>query len=732
MSHGAPRTTQPPSGYERVSRIVHGLVIACVVVAGIPRSTPAAIRPKVKKPSIAVYEPGSDGFFAVSLTGTDFGPRVAQSSVEISGSTVGTPAVFPATHPSVIVWENDFIVVKVVRAPFIGRLPRARVRVWDASVQTTRRSNSARADVYRLARYDLAGADAPGGSTYTPGNMWSNAAGRVFISAEFYRRNAYWDPATDTTHPLQFPLTDGASIPPGDYAPYRMWSLGGCYSGIGVEIGEGVTVDGLGRGWFTLGGSITPGPAGAPNHAQIVMYDPEHNVGRIYYLPGDDQLATGIAWDPIHGRIWAYVIGFGSWVAGPFLVSFDPDTVCYQEFTPSDPQDGTGWNFLTPLTPVSVPTSHNCNYTPASCVYAPGQYIGTCSNDPQYLCKDKHDCVLTQELCPGPGPGQNEGDVNDANCYHAYFLPGTWFGIGIGVDRDGAVWFANSIGPPNGLVIPGSRRGYAARSIGRLDPETGAVQLVPLPTPLNGSTAAPYELRVNRRGDVVTNLTMGNDGNVLPHAIARLDRGQFLFDPNRCLQLVSPNPADNCTIGDDPTQAPPPSCQNPCVEIVSDSPNATYRIDADPLEDRTWYGRGYVRHKGSHPYRVLFPPIGLLYPSVYRPLVGCQGGGCQQSCSVDTDCPGSATCEGVGGGFCVPPRRCAQLCETAADCDCAVGATCDNLCHDVLTNPHVGLGEGVAIDHRPPAKASLGHAIWGKAGCGNEMRRLTPVDEIGS
>lgn len=437
-----------------------------------------------------------------------------------------------------------------------------------------------------------------------------------------------------------------------------------------MEIGEGVTVDSLGRGWFTLGGSIGQRPAGAPNHAQVVMYDPVNDVGRIYYLPGDNQFATGIAWDPHRGRVWVYVMGVGSWAAGPFLVSFDPDKVCYQEFRPSvdNVAPRTGWNFLTPLTSQTVPTSRNCAYdAPASCVFAPGQYVGTCSNNPRFFCSYKHDCVLVEQICPPRAPGMDEGSVDDANCYHSYFLPGTFFGVGIGVDPDGAVWYANTVAvthPP----IPGARRGCAGRSLGRLDPETGGVQLVPLPTPLDFTAAGPYELRISPRGDVVTNLS-------LPGAIARLDRRKFLTNPARCLQMESPNPADDCSLGDDPAAVPPPTCQNPCVEVVTDSPGATYRIDSDPLVDRTWYSRGYVRHKRRQPYRVLFPPLGLLYPSAFRPDPGW--------------------------------------------------------CLDGLNNPRAGLGEGVAIDHRAPTNRRLGHAVCGKTGCGFELRHLTPVEAIG-
>lgn len=194
------RTRSARHGSEALRVSLRRALLLVAALFGLGVAVPAAAqRPRLNVPSIVVFEPGPDGFFALSLSGTAFGGQVPQSSVEVSGYTVDTNRLavrmtFAGDDPAIVVWDDDFIVVRVNRAPFVGLKVAARVWIWNAAQARTSQSNSAKADVYRLSRYDLHGAHAPAGRRYAPGNMWGDRSGRLFISSEFYTRNGYWVP----------------------------------------------------------------------------------------------------------------------------------------------------------------------------------------------------------------------------------------------------------------------------------------------------------------------------------------------------------------------------------------------------------------------------------------------------------------------------------------------------------------------------------------------------------
>lgn len=563
------------------------------VALGVLFHAPVLAQPVTTKPAVSV-KADNGTFVAVSISGTGFGSGAPGSYVEIAPGT-GSRFTVPFNDPSVTFWQDDQIVIQLATTIH----PR-KVRVRIAGLW----SKPTRVHSYRLTIYDAPGLKL--GYVHAAG-------GRLWIHSEPIQYHLLLDSPGDFFGPLYFPhgaipdpfprpFWDNCSIQEGVCA-HRLLSMGG----------EGITVDEYGRAWFThLGGIPERVPSFSPNHSRLVMYDPKTHKVRMYYPPGDRNSVAGIAWDSRNKLIWYVNSRFQS--MDPLMVlrgvparltTFDPERVRYDEFD----------NYTAPY---NQATTTSFDYvTTATCdPYAGGG--NRCSNKPERECLTQHDCVLVNRVRMGPRPTQLTPD--DATYFYEYPLEGVDVPFGIGVARDGTVYFS-SLGNPkaDNVTLPGG--GYGGRSIGVLNPSTGSLQMIPLPSTPHGGTPNPGQVRVARNGDVFVALAVSK-------AVAHLRPSAIAESPTGCTTLTPSIP--ECAIVDSPDQDPVNPhrfCENPCVSVAYDTsawvscPGCDLPqpigYDAIALEgSRTvWNSRGYTRFRGRRVERVYFPPITKLYPS---------------------------------------------------------------------------------------------------------------------
>ena len=634
-------------------RLATGVAVAValtVTVASSARAAPSGAL-RATNPAVSIRAAGTS-FFALSVSGRGFGAGGAYSRIEVGLRNPTRTVTFPFGNPGIVSWLDDQVVVKLS-----GSESPSSIRVVAQGLP----SNAVPFESYTLDLFYTIPSYPPPAGYQAPGALRTDPSGRLWYSSEFYWNHSFWNPPSQSAIPVYYPQP--APVPEGERAPFWNSCVYGCSWSNMVTIGEGIVVDEYGRAWFTQGGGVpsaetTPGQD-SPNHSRIVMFDPATQKGRLYHVPGNDNIATGIAWDSVRKRIWFANAG-QSWagvrVLPARLTSFDPEQAPYQEFSAyRTPAATTSFNYI---------TSDVCNV-------AAGASVGTCGNNQLRGCLTDYDCVRVEDVCPPPAPAQPESTVADAGCFHEYALPGVWLALGVGAHPDGSIWFANLVsGKAQGLSEP--LVGYGGQSLGQLDPRTGHVLYVPLPSSPDGSVPGPYDLHIAPNGDVLAGLIGAS-------AIGRLDYGRFTNRPSNCTTLRPSLVGDNCAISDVPDSPnPSPGCQNPCVSERFDTSawvpctgpscagpyNASATVYGIGYEGAgaTWYSRGYVRETNTGANLVYFPSLSLVYPSPYS----------------------------------------------------------FGVCSGILGSPLAGLGERVWVD---PVTGD----IWGKTACGYRLHRLRHV-----
>jgi streptogramin lyase len=585
--------------HDRSRHLLAALTLAVLVVT----PAPARARLKAFRPAFAVSHAGST-FLAVSLTGTGFGAPGAGSFVLVRGvaGTTFVSLLVPSQDPSVVVWDDEYVVVKV--QPDLLRV--------HVGVQTPdRRSALVPADHYDFASFDTSVAL---GQHTAPHHIALDAQGRVWINSEFHIGVAYFDPTAGIVQPAFWPR-----LP----VPAFKTCLGSCVATTLSGGGEDATTDSKGRVWLPEGGG---GDISPRNHSRIIGYDPQHQQVLVFNLPGDQNGLTGIAWDATRNRLWFTQTAL-SGVRDGILTSFDPDN-------PAIPRETFAWDFAT----LPACTGGVCSDNPGrSCSTFRDCMVGTfdfttaatcssgsCSNAPYHACQSVDDCVLADSICP---PAVSD----DSACYHDY-PSGDFQPAHLVVNpRDGSVWWANY---------------FLGSDLARLDPSTGQVTRYPLAPP----PFSPAQLTVNNIGELVSalvrlvnwpwDIAVTTNGDIVAteyssNRIARF-RGSRAADP-ACNQLAPPPGSSvSCVISPigstypQTIQLPDPSCVNPCIteSLLSDSwaedassPPFTHSrvtsllvLDADRKQN-LWFGQGvFVRGKKNF---ALLPPLLALYPSSF-------------------------------------------------------------------------------------------------------------------
>lgn len=370
-----------------------------------------------------------DGFVALSVTGLAFGSVHAGSMRECgwpgsgsflelySGATVRS---ISSADRRVVSWTDVQIVVKLASSNWPSR-----VRVCTPGGAGTR----IEAMYYT---YDHFAVPQTTGTNPHPLALATDAARRVWIDEEFHLEFKYFDPTTASFTALDIPK-------PADPGPFALTGFDDHRTQISGG-GEAVTVDPLGRVWFTQGGSVPYGGI-HPNHSRVVCFDPAAAAGqefRVYNVPGNQNGVVGVAWDERRQRVWFTEVA-QSGLHGARLVSFDPEHIAFDNH----------FDFSTTATCSANPTVNQ---------------PGWCSNSSWRACLTPQDCVLAEQICP-------PGATDDSSCYHEYEMPplaGTYMPGHVAVHPDGSVWYTSY---------------WSGNYIGRLDPDSASFATFPLPDP---------------------------------------------------------------------------------------------------------------------------------------------------------------------------------------------------------------------------------------------------------
>jgi len=387
--------------------------------------------------------------------------------------------------------------------------------------------------------------------------------GRIWVNSEFHSGYAYWDPADHALHALA-----GYSQPVNPIFLY-----GSTPTKYGI-FGEAALYDGHGRVWLTEGGwEPSLADASLPNHSRLIAVDTASLQTRILAVPGNRNGVIGVACDELRGRIWFTQsarknLRTNEIIEPAKLISFDPNTLPFED-------SAFDW----------VPR--------ATCTITTGQTIGTCSNAAAHHCQADRDCILVDRLCSSDVPG----------CYHEYALPAAaiYQPAEVAVDAQGRVWFTNF---------------FAGGDIMRLDPDTGALTVVPLSPPPNGiGVTWPWDIRIAHNGDVLSY-------EYNSARIARLSAANFDRD---CSQLVHPDGVTSCEYapGDNPAFGyRDPQCYNPCIEETPVEPTL---FVASTAADDVVIDEGYLRNNGEfihYPRVMTIFPNGLTPPGDYPEALG--------------------------------------------------------------------------------------------------------------
>jgi streptogramin lyase len=566
-------------------------------------------RPQAFKPAFAIQRAGS-AFLALSLTGSGFGAPSATSFVQVRATSIAGAAwlVVPSTDPSIVLWSDQHVVVKVP-----PDLSRARI-----AVQTEEgRSSWARATYYDFQSFDTSSAL---GSQAAPHHITIDGDGRVWINPEFHFGIAYFDPAANTVKPAFWPR-----LP----VPAFRSLIGGGQT-TGSDFGEDAITDSKGRVWLPEGGDGNLGPR---NHGRIVGYDPPGHRVLVFNLPGDRNNVFGVAWDNQRNRLWFMEAGIINNRNG-ILVSFDPDS-------PAIPREEYPWDFASlPTCSGGVCSDGRSCSTFRDCMIGTFDFTtaatcagGVCSNATYHSCETVDDCVLADKLCP---PGVQD----DSGCYHEYHLPDYQPAHIVVHPRDGSVWWANY---------------FLGANLGRLDPLTGEITRYPLapppfsPTELTVDSFGAFAAVLYRLADWLWDVDVAPNGDILAteYYSNRIARFQFSQMSNpACGGLIAP-PGSSVSCVASPLgntypqtiQLPDPSCINPCIteSLLPDSwvvdastppfthaPATSLLVISQDRRRNVWFGQG-VFVKGEKNF-ALFPPLLALYPSTYGPPASLHAG----------------------------------------------------------------------------------------------------------
>jgi hypothetical protein len=279
------------------------------------------------------------------------------------------------------------------------------------------------------------------------------------------------------------------------------------------------------------------------------------------------------------------------------LIRFKPDDPA------NPPNDGT--------VPFPVPVPGTCSLPPiydcppsgtCTCPSAPG----VCLDGSNRNCFADSDCTATDQIC-----GFVAGVSPPPACrFVEYPLPSVFWPAHLAVDRSGFVWFTEY---------------FLDNRIGRLDPDTGAVDFFPLPlarNPTYGRTSSPWDLRIDRRGSIAVTETTDNAVSRLdPRLIGRFDCHQLDgAGQNPCLTEF-PSPTDDPTSNDD---------GGPYTLTFDRSGNTWFSQMATAVGSASPQTVGYVR---NWKYVVMFPPLSLLdtgggpCPPAFGSMPAFEGGG---------------------------------------------------------------------------------------------------------
>jgi len=457
---------------------------------------PFAAGPRLTAPALAlVHDDPADnpqGFVALSLTGAGFGAAQLGGT---EGNCEGAPFVeiswanealrVPSVDRRVRLWNDTRVVVTIPPASPLSTVRLCTARGWTSAVAV---------DVYRYDHFALPPSP---GTNPAPLALAIDARARVWINEEFHVDLKYFDSRAEAFSVLSIPR-------PPDPGPFALTIADERATQISQH-GEAIEVDPGGRIWLSQGGGA-PYSRDVADHSRIVAYDPDAAPGerfRVYNVPGDHNGVYGVAWDRERRRVWFAQAAR----QGPPPAR---ETVLRARLTSFDP--------------AAVASDGHFAFSPTAICAADGAAGGTCGNAPWRRCLTAGDCVLATSIC-APGAGAEPG------CYREYELPVESFvPAHVAVHpRDNSVWYASY---------------WGGNHLGRLDPDSGELRVLPLRVPHGGTTCdeacdcaaqdsdtacrrccidrlfgvAPWDLAITATGDVAFSEYLGGAVGRLPFA----------------------------------------------------------------------------------------------------------------------------------------------------------------------------------------------------------------------